>query len=183
MDRFPNEKLVQLRAFARIDGALLGVLWIVSFACFIGEFSFPSLGMLSMLLALCTPVLVAMRLRKFRDGALYGHISFRRGLAYCFYTFLYASLIFALAQYVYFAYIDGGYIINRYSELLSSPETKPLLDAYGITKTQIDDAITTFQSINPIGIAFNFLTMNILAGAILSPLVAAVMKREDIYSR
>ena len=35
---------VQLRAFARQDGALLSLLWIGSFACYIQGLTYPSLG-------------------------------------------------------------------------------------------------------------------------------------------
>ena len=39
-----REEYEQLRAFARIDGAIVGGLWTVSFAFFIGEFSYPVLA-------------------------------------------------------------------------------------------------------------------------------------------
>lgn len=42
-----REEYEQLKAFARIDGALVGALWIVSFACFIGGFAVPTLGVAS----------------------------------------------------------------------------------------------------------------------------------------
>ncbi len=51
--------LIQLKAFARQDGAIVGLLWTVSFALMI---LFPA-NALSALMALSTPFVVAWRLK------------------------------------------------------------------------------------------------------------------------
>lgn len=45
------EEIIQLKAFARQDGTFLGLIWIASFACYVGEFHTSSLGMLALILA------------------------------------------------------------------------------------------------------------------------------------
>ena len=87
----------QLKAFARQEGTYVGLIWIVSFACFIGEFSSPILGLTAMILAVISPFFLAIRLKRFRDQARDGAISFRRALAFCILAFFYASLLFAVA--------------------------------------------------------------------------------------
>ena len=81
--------LVQLKAFARQDGVILALTWIASFILMIytPQYSYGNL------LALSTPFIVGWRLCAFRNYALDGKISFRRGFAYSCYTFFYASLV------------------------------------------------------------------------------------------
>jgi hypothetical protein len=56
--------------------------------------------------------IVGWRLSKFRNYALDGVISFRRALAYSWYTFFYASLLFAIAQFLYFRFLNNGVIAS-----------------------------------------------------------------------
>ena len=72
------EEYKQLKAFARQDGALLSLLWIGAMICYIQGLNSPILGMLAMLLIVASPFYAANRLRKFRDNAREGIISFIR---------------------------------------------------------------------------------------------------------
>lgn len=102
------QDIIQLRAFARQDGAILGLVWIVSFACTMLAFNSNSglLSITSNLLALSTPFVVGMRLKSFRDQALDGNISFKRGLAYCLNTFFNATILLTIVQFLWFKYMD-----------------------------------------------------------------------------
>ena len=168
------EEYTQLKAFARVDGAYLGVAWIISFAFYICGLSSPLLGLLGTLIAVLSPVFAAIRLGKFRDNARDGIISFRRAMAYYILMFLYASLLLALAQFVYFAYIDGGYLVSTYSAVMATPEAEAMLKAYGIS-TQ--ESISALAQTEPIYIVLNILSMNVTVGIILSLPAAAIMKR------
>ena len=166
------EEYTQLKAFARVDGAYLGVAWIISFAFYICGLSSPLLGLLGTLIAVLSPVFAAIRLGKFRDNARDGIISFRRAMAYYILMFLYASLLLALAQFVYFAYIDGGY-----SAVMATPEAEAMLKAYGISTQQMQESISALAQTEPIYIVLNILSMNVTVGIILSLPAAAIMKR------
>ncbi len=165
----------QLKAFARQEGTYVGLIWIVSFACFIGEFSSPILGLSAMILAVISPFFLAIRLKRFRDQARDGAISFRRALAFCILAFFYASLLFAVAQYVYFRYIDNGFLVSQYTTMFSTPEAKNMMNAFA-AGNQIKDGINLLGSLRPIEIVFEFLSMNISIGIIISVPIAAIMK-------
>lgn len=173
----PNE-FVQLKAFARQDGTFLGLIWIVSFACYVGEFHYSPLGMLAMILAVISPFFVIMRLKKFRDNVRNGVISFRRALWYCIFSFLYASLLFAIIQYLYFAFIDKGFLVQQYEAMMSTSEAKQVMNIYKIAN-EMEDGISAFARLTPIEKALNFLTMNLTVGAILSFPIAAIMKSKN----
>lgn len=75
--------LIQVKAFARQDGFFLFLLWLASFGAFIAN----PVSTWGSLLAMSTPFFVGWLLVRFRNYALDGAISFRRALAFCFYTF------------------------------------------------------------------------------------------------
>ena len=89
---------IQLKAFARVDGALLAVLWVASFACYVAGIANPVYSMMAMMLMVATPFFVAFRLGKFRDKGLNGIISLPRGWGYSVYVFFYAAILMAVAQ-------------------------------------------------------------------------------------
>lgn len=168
---------LQLRAFARIDGAYLGILWTISFACYIMGMSQPTIGLIGTTTALASPLYAARRLWKFRDDVREGEISFRRSMAYYIFMFFYASILFALAQYAYFEFLDNGFIVRQYIGLLSSPEAQSMLKAYGLTAKEVMDNLNELSQTSAILIATNIMVMNLLIGVILSLPVAAATKR------
>ena len=94
-------KITQTKAFARQDGAILGAVWIASFASTMWSVTpgYALLSLLANILAISTPFVVAKRLKAFRDDALDGTISFRRGLFYCAQTFFNATLLLTIFNF------------------------------------------------------------------------------------
>ena len=172
-----TQEYIQLRAFARVDGTYVGILWIASFACYLGGLSSPMLGLLGGILAVASPFFAAKRLIKFRDDIRDGEISGRRSMLYYALMFFYASLLFALAQYLYFAFLDGGYLMREYTSMLSSPEMKQAMQAYGMTADQLMEGLKEFANTSPIMTALNIMTMNITIGLIFSLPVSLITRR------
>lgn len=166
-----TDALTQVKAFARIDGLLLALLWICSFAATLMS---PSSSWGS-LLALLTPFLVGSRLVKFRNYALEGTLSFRRGFVYSCYVFFYASLLFCVAQFVYFRFIDHGQFLT-----LMTTMGQLLTEAYrqqGLPTDQVSDAMTAIASIKPGELSFLLLLQNLMIGLLLSFPIALVCRR------
>ena len=164
----------QLKAFARLDGFYLGMLGICCFASYIWALSSPSLGLLPLLIAISAPFYAARRLGLFRDNILDGKISFRRALCYSILEFFYASIIIAAGMFVYLQFMDGGYLLRIFSQELSRPEMKPVLDAYRLTAEQV---LSLYSSIRPVDMAFQSVTINLFGGIILSFPIAAIKQR------
>ena len=172
-----TQEYIQLRAFARVDGTYVGILWIASFACYLGGLSSPMLGLVGGILAVASPFFAAKRLIKFRDDIRDGEISGRRSMLYYALMFFYASLLLSLAQYLYFAFLDGGYLMREYTSRLSSPEMKQAMQAYGMTADQLMEGLTEFANTSPIMTALNIMTMNITIGLIFSLPVSLITRR------
>ena len=173
------EKLSQLQAFARIDGAILGLLWIGSFACFVGQFSYALCGPLWMLTLVGTPVWVTLRTMRFRDRVLDGVMTFRRAYGYSLFTMFNASLILAAAQFVYFQFMDDGFIVSQYAQLFSTPEVEALLKGYGLTTEMVDETIQLMKDMRPIDLSLQLLYSNIMATMILSLPIALISSRQN----
>lgn len=171
------KEYIQLKAFARIDGAILGAVWAVSFFLCLAGFTNPGMSLAGSLLAVASPFIAGTRLKKFRDGARDGIISFRRAVAYYIMIFFYASLIFAVVQYIYFAYFDNGYVMNYYVNTLNMPETQQMLTAAGLSSKEMEAALAQMQQTSPILMALNVLTFNITTGMIISPIAGVLIKK------
>lgn len=172
------QALVQLKAFARQDGAILWLLWTASF---VGLIIDPAASWGS-LFAFLTPFIVGWRLIKFRDEALDGAISFRRGYAYCWYVFFYGALLFAIEQYLYFCYLDNGTFATLLMQ--TSKTLEEVYKAEGLGIAEIKEAMDMMSKLKPIQFSFLFLMQNILTGTILSlPIAAICARRANVSNR
>ncbi len=171
------QALLQLKAFARLDGFTLSVVWLLSMWLYI---KVPS-SIFGPLLMLSTPFFLVWRLDSFRDQALDGHISARRSIAYSCYVVFYASLIFAIGQYVYFRYLDNGdfmKLLNTGKELISSNS-----QAFGMNVNDINLAVEAVGLMTPIELVFSFMMNNLVIGAVLSPIVTLFSKMTEKRNR
>ena len=171
----PAEYL-QLKAYARVDGVLVALLCTVSFACYLIGLKTPFYGMIAVLLMVVTPFYVARRLRRFRDEDLHGVISLMRGWAFVILVFFYAGILLALVQYVYFAYLDHGYLVSSFQSALSSPDATAALEQYGLSES-LSENIQLLSELRPIDFALNGLTVNITLGILLGLPISLILHR------
>lgn len=173
-----TSEYVQLRAFARVDGAYLGILWIISFSCYLIGMTHPIVGMAGTVMAIYSPFFATVRLRKFRDEVRDGEISFLRSMAYYMLMFFYASALFALLQYVYFAFIDNGMLMSQYAQIMQSKEAVSIIQSYGISMRDLNQGIAELRNSSPIMLAFNIMTFNLFVGFMLSWPTALILRRK-----
>lgn len=166
-----REAFIQVKAFARIDGVFMAVLWAVSFIAVV----YNPQSIWGAMLALSTPFVAGARLKVFRDQALDGVISFRRGYAYLWYTFFYASLLFAAFQLVYFRFFDHGTFVAMVISALQVIEKAYLEQNLQIGELQ--EAANTLRSVNYIELVFSFFCQNVTFCTMLALPVAAAMRR------
>ena len=170
---------IQLKAFARQDGALLALLWMATFFLYIIGVENQMLGLAALLLMVYTPIFVGERLGKFRDYGREGLISFRRAYAYTVLVFFYGGVLFAIAQYLYFAFIDNGYLMTQFSKMVNSNEAQKMLQQYGMTE-MMNESLNEMANIRPIDYALNMLTVNISLGFILGVPISLIMQRNTL---
>ena len=171
------EEYIQLKVFARQDGALLALLWVGCFACYVIGMNSPTFSMFAVLLLFLTPFFVAFRLRNFRDYGREGVISFKRGWGFVVLVFFYASVLFAIVQYAYFAYLDQGFLLDSFSKILDSDEAQQMLTQYNM-KDEMSQSLREIQEMRPIDLSLNVMTTNVLLGMLLGLPIAALMQRK-----
>lgn len=168
--------LVQLKAYARQYGVVLAAIWAASFLSIV----IAPASVLGSLLALSTPIVVGWFLVRFRNGALDGHISFRRGFAFSCYTFFYASLLFAAVQFVYLRFFDQGAFMAMLGESLKTMEEvyrhegAAAMQAIG----QMKQTISMVGQLSPLQLTFVIMMDNLFIGALLSLPIALACRRK-----
>ena len=171
------EEYKQLKAFARQDGALLSLLWIGAMACYIQGLTSPMLAMMAIVLIIASPFYAANRLRHFRDEARKGIISFMRAYGYTVFTYFYGGLLMAMAVFLYFHFMDNGYLLGTLSDMLNSEEGRQMVKIYGMAD-QMKQGMAELAQMRPIDYALNMLTVIITTGFILGVPTAAIMQRQ-----
>ena len=164
---------IQLRAFARLDGAYLAILWVISFACIIVGLKAPFMGSIGTTLAILSPFFIYRRIQSFRDHIREGILSYWNGYVYSMSMFFYASLLLAVVQYIYFAFFDGGAFFN-----VSLEQARQILSAGQYPESEVKAAIDEYRSMRPIDWALYFMSMNIILGGLASIFIALFTKKK-----
>lgn len=159
----------QFRAFAAQYGTVIGLMWIVSFSFYIIGLTHPLIGNISLLTGLCSFPVAVFFIRKFkRDIAA---INFSQAWWMSILIYMYASLLMAVAQFIYFRYIDNGLLVNTYASIMQQPEAvammQQMMPGEDVTAAG-QKVIELLQSISPIQLTFQFLTYNLFMGALIS---------------
>lgn len=162
------EQNKELKAKASTEGFFVGILWLFAFSSYILQFSAPSMTFVAMAVSASSVILTISRLRRYRNSFL-DELPFFKAFVYSLLVYFYASLIMALGQWVYFQFIDQGYLMSEYTKQLDTPEIKEMLK--GMTELKSEDVkmmLEQVASLRPIDIAMQFLSSNILLSVILS---------------
>lgn len=166
------EEFMQLKAFARVDALMLTALWTVSFVCVM----MLGAGVVGNLLAMATPFFIGWRTCLFRNNVLSGHISLRRAYAYSLYNFIYASLAFALVQFLYFRFMDNGGFAGVLTDTMKT--MAPVYEQNGISRAELKQNIDMLAQLTPIQWAFIFMMQNFFLGVLASLPIAIVCRRK-----
>ncbi len=164
----------QLKAYARQDGVFMGAYWIVSFLL---TLYFPNLA-LGGVMMICTPFFAGWMLRKFRDDALGGKISFRRGLAYSVYTFFNGSFLFAFGLFIYLYAFDKGQFFSTF--LQGIKDSAAVYQALGSNPKELYDSIDIISHLSALQISFVFMMYYLIVSTPLAVVIALLCKRKDV---
>ena len=153
--------------FAMTLGLRVGLVWIVSFTLVV--LSFPSLfSDLGLLVGLFSLPLAGMNLRRFRR-TLQDFTPFRL-LWTSWYTFLCGVLLLTAAQYAYFAFLDKGRLLQRMTDLYTSPDMAEALRQAGAVDMQdmIQESLEMMGEMTTKEMMMGFLFMNMFLGLAFS---------------
>ncbi len=168
---------INIHEYAMRYGTYMGIYWILKFALFPLGLRYPLLELLFMLLTLGVPVLGYLFARRFRPVMVQamGGFPFFSALSFCVLMYFFAALLTAAGHYVYFAFIDGGFLFDEYAKLLQQAETIPGMEAL---TGQMDTALATLRGISPIQFTIQLMGQNVFYGMLMSiPTAWAVCRK------
>lgn len=159
-------------------GTYMGIYWILKFILFPLGFHIPFLSFLFIILTLAVPFVGYHYVKMYRDKICGGVIQFSHAVLFSIFMYMFASLLVAVAHYVYFQFIDHGFLINSYYELWNklTTHTPSLAENENIIKETIDSA----SSLTSINITMQLLSWNVFWGSLLAiPTGLMVMKKAE----
>lgn len=159
-------------------GTYMGIFWILKFILFPLGLTIPFLLFLFAGLTLGVPFMGYYYARTYRNQVCGGSISFPHAWVFTVFMYMFASLLTAAAHYVYFRFLDHGYVVNTVEAMVDAvaQSNLPGMESYISTYR---DALEAARNISPIEIAMQMVSSNVTWGALLAlPTALFVMKRK-----
>lgn len=169
-----------MQRYAMLFGTYLGGYFILKFILFPLGLTVPFLSLLFLGLTLGVPFMGYYYVRMYRNQVCGGSISFLQAWIFTVFMYIFAALLTAVAHYIYFRFIDHGFIISTYESQIEIFSQSGIagIEAYSDT---FQDTIEVAKSFTPIDITINFLSWNIFFGSIWAiPTALFVMKHKKI---
>lgn len=173
-----EDKPKTLQEHAMRFGTMMGIFWIIKFSFLPMGFKIPLLQLLFIFMTLFVPILGYIYIRKYRERYCGGELSFLRGWVFSLYMYFFASLLTAAAHYIYFQFIDNGYLANSYIatiEKIKAASSENLQEIY----IKWIQNLNELSSMSTLQLSMYLLYTNIFYGAILSlPTALLAMRRK-----
>lgn len=166
-----------LHKYAMHYGTYMGIYWILIFTLLPLIFQNHLLFPLFLILNLVVPFLGYYYARTYRNRFCHGSISFTQAWLFTLFMYIFASILMGAAYYIYFRYIDNGFIYSSYNEILTGLRNKNIPQTDDLI-SQLQNIIDYTASLRPIQLTMQWISQNIFYCNILSIFTAlAVMRR------
>lgn len=165
-----------LQKYAMHFGTFMGIYWILKFILFPLGFHIPFFSLLFIILTLAVPFIGYHYAKMYRDKICGGSIEFSHAVLFTIFMYMFASLLVAVAHYIYFQFIDHGFIVSSYMKLWD--EMVIQAPALAENKEIIKETIDNVSSLTSINITMQLLSWDVFWGSILAiPTALMVMKK------
>lgn len=159
-------------------GTYMGIYWILKFILFPVGLTIPFLMFLFVGLTLGVPFMGYYYARTYRDKVCGGSIKFLQAWVFTVFMYMFAALLTAVVHYIYFRFIDHGFIINTYMEMLEKGSQTPQFTAMESYITQLKDMLELIRTLPPIDITMQLMSQNVFYGSILAVPTALLVMRK-----
>ena len=168
-----------MQRYAMLFGTYLGAFWILTSIFFPLALKMPFFIFIFISFTICSPFLAYRYTRIYRDKACENAITFPQAWLFTVLLYMFAAILTAAAHYIYFRFIDNGFIINTYEARIDEVFAQSTLPDMEVYKTQIKEAIDTLRALSPIELTIQLMSNNIFWGAILAiPIALFAMKKK-----
>lgn len=168
-----GEKRYNMQQYAMIFGTYMGVFWILKFTLLPLGMTSPFLLLLFICLTLCVPFMGYYYTKIYRDKVCGGTIGFLHAWVFDIFMYVCAALLTAVAHYVYFRFIDQGFMLDTLRQQ-SMQMTRNIL----MSPEQMKAYIDTMGTLTPTDITLSMVSSNIYYCALLSIPTALIAMRK-----
>jgi hypothetical protein len=157
------------------NGLILGVIFSINFLLSTSKIT--TLILLTYIIAIVIVATIYNFTIRYRDNESDGAISYGKAFKYIIYLFFYAALISTVVKYVYFRFINTGYLETMFQETMKMME----MLKFPMNSAEIDQ---TEKMFNPLSFSLLYIWSDIIMGAVVALIMAAFVKKEkDIFSQ
>lgn len=172
-----TESRSYLQKYAMHFGTYMGAYWILKFILFPLGLTIPFLLFLFFGLTLGVPFMGYYYARTYRNKVCGGTIRFLQAWVFIVFMYMFAALLTAVAHYIYFRFIDHGFIIDTYLNMLNGVTKSDVPGMEGYI-SQLREALGTVNTLTPIDITMQLMSQNVFYGSILAvPTALFVMRK------
>ena len=167
-------KMLFLRTISMYFGTIMGLFWIVKFAFLILGFSMPLLQLMFLFLTLMVPVMGYLLTKRYREVYCFKEISFRHAFVFNILMYTFAALLAGMGHFIYFRFIDKGFLFDKYSETLET--FKATLPA-GMDTESLTESLSIISSLTPMQLTFQLMAQNFFYCTIIALFTALMTKK------
>ena len=166
----------QLQRFAMYFGTYMGAYWGLKFIAFPLSFTVPFMSMAYFVLTLAVPFLGYYYTKSYRNKACGGYLSFGNAVLFVLLMYMFASLLAAVVHFVYFEFIDQGYVLDQYTLSIHN-----LMETPGVAfdREVIENMLQELGRLSSTEITMQILSVDMTAGAFLSIPTALFVARRN----
>ncbi len=158
------------------SGTLLGLLWIASYAVALGDITNPMYALLFSAMNIASPFYAGYLAVSFRKRHCNNSLRYIQALYFLLIEYLCASLLAAIAMFIYLHFIDSTALSTLMNKMLdtlrAAPQTNPAMSIY------IEQMSTIYTNMSTRDIVLNFTTTSLINGSIFAPIIALLVKRK-----
>lgn len=174
-----KQKSTNIQHYAMYFGTYMGIYWILKFILFPLSFTIPFLSFLFVGLTIGVPFMGYYYLKTYRNKICGGTITFNRAFAFTALVYLFASMLTAVAHFVYFQFIDQGMILEHLQEqvnlLLDLNENNP---DYNYLEDTFNQMLNYLSGLTATDITLDNLSRNTFIGVLMAIPTALIGRRK-----
>ncbi|KAA6338729.1 hypothetical protein EZS27_013282 [termite gut metagenome] len=172
-----TDNKISLHKCAMQFGTYMGIYWIAKFFLLPLGFTYSFLFFLFIGLTIGVPFMGYHYARMFRDKVCGGKIKLMPAWVFIFFMYVFAALLTAAVHYIYFRYMDNGFIFDKYIEVLENGMSASGWEGYF---EQAREVIENIRSMTPIELTMQLLSQNVFYCSILALITAMFVKKTNV---
>jgi hypothetical protein len=154
------------RQYAMNLGTCMGIFWALKFTLVPLGLQYGFLLMVYAVLTLAVPFIGYRFVAMFRDKACGGFIGFAQACLFLLSMYLFASLLASVAHYIYFAFIDNGFMAAKMTAIINAAmQVSPVSEE---DRATLDEALKEFAALTPADFTLQYLSSDIVFCSLLS---------------